>query len=78
MMSEQKIQDMIKKVAKRKTELAELRGEKTQIQKQMKDEGCETLEDIEREIAKEDRKIQKLDAEIETAVTDLENDYDWS
>ena len=78
MMSEQKIQDMIKKVAKRKTELAELRGEKTQIQKQMKDEGCETMEDIEREITKEDRKIQKLDAEIEKAVADLEKDYDWS
>jgi len=77
-MSEQKIADMLKKVNKRKTELAELRGEKTQIQKQMKDEGCETLEDLEREIAKEDRKIEKLDTEIEKAVVDLESNYDWS
>jgi hypothetical protein len=77
-MNEQKIQDMIKKVAKRKTELAELRGEKTQIQKQMKDEGCETAEDIEREIAKEERKIKKLGDEIEKAVESLEADYDWS
>ncbi len=77
-MSEQKIAEMIKKVAKRKTELAELRGEKTQILKQMKDEGCETAEDIEQGIAKEEKKIKKLTAEIETAVETLEADYDWS
>ena len=77
-MSEQKIADMIKKVAKRKTELAELRGEKTQILKQMKDEGCETADDIEREISKEERKIKKLGDEIEAAVEKLESDYDWS
>jgi hypothetical protein len=77
-MSEQKIADMIKKVAKRKTELAELRGQKTQIQKQMQEEGCETAEDIELEIAKEEKKIKKLNSEIETAVENLENDYDWS
>ena len=77
-MSEQKIQDMIKKVARRKTELAELRGEKTQIQKQMKEEGCETAEDIERELTIEDRKIKKLNSEIEIVVEKLESDYDWS
>ena len=77
-MSEQKIQDMIKKVTKRKTELAELRGEKTQIQKQMAAEDCETAEDIEREISKEERKIKKINTEIEAAVESLEADYDWS
>ena len=77
-MSEQKIQEMVRKVAKRKTELAELRGEKTQILKQMKDEGCETLEDIEKEISKEDRKIKKLSSQIEADVASLEVDYDWS
>ena len=76
-MSEQKIAEMVKKVAKRKTELAELRGEKTQILKQMKDEQCETLEDIEKEIAKEERKIKKLSTQIETDVASLEADYNW-
>ena len=75
---EQKIQDMLKKVAARKTELAELRGEKTQILKQMKDEGCETQEDIDREIQKEERKIKKLTGQIEADVAALEADYDWS
>jgi hypothetical protein len=77
-MSEQKIQDMIEKVNKRKTELAELRGQKTQIQKQMQEEGCETADDINREILAEEKKIKKLNIEIETAVENLENDYDWS
>ena len=75
---EQKIQDMLKKVAKRKTELAELRGEKTQIQKQMAADDCEAAEDIEREISKEERKIKKINTEIEAAVESLEADYDWS
>ena len=77
-MSEQKIQDMLKKVAKRKTELAELRGEKTQILKQMQEEGCETQQDIDREISKEERKAKKLSEQIEADVAELEKDYDWS
>jgi len=75
---ERKIADMIKKVASRKTELAELRGERTQILKQMQEEGCETQEDIEREISKEERKIKKLTGGIEADVAALEADYDWS
>ena len=75
---EQKIEAMIKQVAKRKTELAELRGEKTQILKQMELEGCKTAEDIEKEISKEEKKISKLFSQIEADVKDLESDYDWS
>ena len=77
-MSEQKIQEMVRKVAKRKTEVAELRGEKTQIIKQMQEEGCETLEDIEKEIIKEERKVKKLSTQIEAGLADLEKDFDWS
>lgn len=77
-MSEQKIQEMVRKVAKRKTEVAELRGEKTQIIKQMQEEGCETLEDIEKEITKEERKVKKLSTQIEAGVADLEKNFDWS
>lgn len=77
-MSEQKIQEMIKKVTKRKTELAELRGEKNQILKQMADENCESLEDIEKEIAGEERKVKKLSSQIEADVASLEADFDWS
>ena len=75
---EQKIEAMIKQVAKRKTELAELRGEKTQILKQMNEEDCKTAEDIEKEITKEERKITKLSSQIEADVKSLESDYDWS
>ena len=76
-MSEQKIQDMVRKVAKRKTEVAGLRGELTQITKQMQDENCETLEDIEKEIADEERKIKKLSDQIKKDVAALEKDYNW-
>ena len=76
-MSEQKIQEMVRKVAKRKTEVAGLRGELTQITKQMQDENCETLEDIEREITVEERKIKKLSDQIEDDVAALEKDYNW-
>ena len=77
-MSEQKIQEMVRKVAKRKTEVAGLRGELTQITKQMQDENCETLEDVEKEIATEERKIKKLSDQIEKDVAALEKDYNWS
>ena len=77
-MSEQKIQEMVRKVAKRKTEVAGLRGELTQITKQMQDENCDTLEDIEREITAEERKIKKLSDQIEKDVAALEKDYNWS
>ena len=76
-MSEQKIQEMVRKVAKRKTEVAGLHGELTQITKQMQDENCETLEDIEREITAEERKIKKLSDQIEKDVAALEKDYNW-
>ena len=76
-MSEQKIQEMVRKVAKRKTEVAGLRGELTQITKQMQDENCETLEDIKNEIASEERKIKKLADQIEVDVAGLEKDYNW-
>ena len=76
-MSEQKIQAMIKKVVQRKTEVAGLHGELTQITKQMQDENCETLEDVEKEIATEERKIKKLSDQIEKDVAALEKDYNW-
>lgn len=76
-MSEQKIQEMVRKVAKRKTEVAGLRGELTQITKQMQDENCETLEDIEMEITTEERKIKKLSEQIEKDVAALEKNYNW-
>jgi len=76
-MSEQKIQEMVKKVARRKTEVAGLYGELTQITKQMQDEKCETLEDIKKEIASEERKIKKLADQIEVDVAGLEKDYNW-
>lgn len=76
-MSEQKIQAMVKKVAQRKTEVAGLHGELTQITKQMQDENCETLEDIKKEIASEERKIKKLADQIEVDIAGLEKDYNW-
>ena len=77
-MSEKRIKEMLKKVADRKTEIAEIRGEKTAILKQMEEEGCETLEDIEEDIEKETRNLGKIDREIEKGMKELEEDFDWS
>lgn len=74
---EQKIKQMIKKVAARKTELAELNGEKKQLLKQLEDEGCKSTAGAEKEIKKEERKIAKLEKELTGAVEKLETDYEW-
>lgn len=77
MKTEMKIQEMVKKVNKRKTELAELQGEKRHIEKQIAEEGCGTIKDIEREIEKEEKQIEKIEKEIEKGIKELEEEYDW-
>lgn len=74
---EQKIKGMIKKVSTRKTELAELNGEKKQLLKQLEDEGCKSTAGAEKEIKKEERKIVKLDKQLVQVVEKLEADYEW-
>lgn len=74
---ERKIKNMLKKLQERKTELAELNGEKKQLMKQLESEGCATLEDIETEIEKEKEKVEKLEQQIQVGLESLEDDYDW-
>lgn len=74
---ERKVKEMIKKLQSRKTELAELSGERKQIMKQLASEGCETLEDIESEIEKEKKKTVKLEEQVRAGLEELEADYDW-
>ncbi len=72
-----KIQDMLKKVAERKTFLAQLQGEKKQIQKQMVEEGCKTIGEIKKEIKKEEEKVQKIEKEFQIGIENLETNYNW-
>ena len=75
---ENKIKNMIAKVSKRKTELAELRGEKVQILKRMEEEDCPTIEDLDEEIKLEEELVKKLGSKIEELIEKLEDDFDWS
>lgn len=68
---------MIAIVNKRQTELAELRGQKNQLLKQMEEEGCQDFADLEAEITKEERNIRRLDKQIEKEMESLEANYDW-
>lgn len=74
---ERKTNVMIKKLQSRKTELAELSGERKQLAKQMAAEGCETLADIDSEIVKEKDKGKRLEEQVKAGLEELENDYDW-
>ncbi len=74
---EKKIKAMLKKVQDRKTELAELNGEKKQLLKQLQDEGCKSIADAEKQIKKEERNVTRLEKELEVNLKALESDYDW-
>ena len=78
MKPEDKIKDMLRKVASRKTEIAQLQGEEKQIEKQMKGVGCSSIEEVELEIEKEESRIENLEKEITAGISELEENYDWS
>lgn len=74
---ERQVKNMMKKLQSRKTELAELSGERKQLAKQMAAEECETLADIDSEIVKEKDKDERLNKQVKAELEKLENDYDW-
>lgn len=72
------LDQMIKIVNQRETELAELRGQKAQLLKQMEEHGCLDFDDLEPEITKQERQLRRLDKVLEKEMEALENDYDWN
>lgn len=69
------------KAQKHREEVARLAGKQDQLIKQLKEFGVDTLEEaeakleiIQRDIAKREKRVEKLMAEIEDAVKDLPND----
>lgn len=73
-----KLKDMMKQVQDKKEKTAELRGRKTQLLKQLEAEGCETVEDAEKIIAQEEKKIQKAQIQLEKEMKKLEEDFVWA
>lgn len=72
------LDQMIKIVNQRETELAELRGQKAQLLKQMEEQGCLDFDDLEPEITKQERQLRRLDKVLEKEMEKLQNDYDWN
>jgi len=74
---EKKIHDMTTKLAKRKEEISELRGEKNTLLKQLKDEGCDSVEAGEKMAKAEQAKADKLRAKLTEGIAELESKYEW-
>lgn len=77
MFEKTKLQDMTKKLAIRREEVAGLLGEQREISKQLKDEGCSTVEEAEAIAASERKKGEKLRTKFNEEIDKLENDYEW-
>ena len=58
-------------------EAAELRGQKSQLIKQLEAEGCKDIAEAELQIKEEQEKIKYLQTELEVGIKKLEEDYQW-
>ena len=77
MTPEQTLLDMKSKIAKAKTEKAQIDGETTQLMSQLKEEGALHLADAENIISKGKREVESLEKEFATLVEDLQKNYNW-
>ena len=73
-----KLQKMQRQIKENQEEAAELRGQKTQLMKQLHAEGCESLEEAESMIADLSEKIESLQEELQKGIRKLEEGYQWS
>ena len=74
---ENQLKEMQRKLADKKEDAAELRGEKTTLVKQLKAEGCKDASAAEKEAKAEATKAEKLRVELKTGIDKLEEDYEW-
>ena len=75
----QTLLDMKKTIEQSKTALARLEGELSGKLKQLKtDFNCSDLAEAERKLVKIDRAIEKDEDTLKTAISKLQEEYDWS
>lgn len=76
-MTDKKIQNMIDKLEKEKEKIAGLRGSKSQLLKQLEDEGCKDIKDAEKQAEKERKNAQKYRDKRDELIVELEEEYEW-
>ena len=75
----QTLLNMKKTIEESKTALARLEGELSGKLKQLKiDFNCSDLAEAERKLAKIDKAIEKDEDALKTAISKLQEEYDWS
>ena len=75
----QTLLNMKKTIEQSKTALARLEGELSSKLKQLKtDFNCSDLAEAERKLVKIDRAIEKDEDTLKTAISKLQEEYDWS
>jgi len=75
----QTLLNMKKTIEQSKTALARLEGELSGKLKQLKtDFNCSDLAEAERKLVKLDRAIEKDEDTLKTAISKLQEEYDWS
>ena len=75
----QTLLNMKKTIEHSKTALARLEGELSVKLKQLKtDFNCSDLTEAERKLAKLDKAIEKDEETLKTAISKLQEEYDWS
>jgi len=76
-MSKEKLDTMEKKLSQRKEEVAEVRGEKKTLMKQLADEGCKTVTQATKEADLEDSKAAEMQESFDQKVNELETEFEW-
>jgi predicted nucleic acid-binding Zn-ribbon protein len=75
-MTEKELLALKKQVAEAKDSLAQLKGQKTALMKQLSESWkCNSLEDAKKKLTKMEGEIEVLEEEIETSIKELNEKY---
>jgi seryl-tRNA synthetase len=72
-MTTEELIELQEEIEQRKTQKAQLEGERNAIMKQLKEEfGCVSIKQVEAVIAKKEKEVEALEEEIESGLAELE------
>lgn len=72
-----KLNEMKEKIEKAKTEKSRLEGKMDELKDQLKKAGYDSVKEAEEALVKMEETLDKLDAEFESGITELEEKYNW-
>jgi len=75
-MTDKELLDLKKEVEEAKNELAELRGQRTALNRQLKEQyGCSSLAEAEKKLKKMEEQISDLNTKIEEGLAEIDEKY---